>query len=85
MNLEQLDMLMADSTKQFNELKVEEGTVQTRLTQIDTALKQLQGEYEAYKTMRAMLVAQSSEPVDEATVTPDPFKKKSKEPVDAAK
>jgi hypothetical protein len=84
-----LDALMAQSTQQFNTLKVEEGTVRARLDQIDTGLKQLQGEYEAYNTLKKTLqeYAQADLPVegevvagDPAALAPDPFRSK-----DAAK
>lgn len=79
---EELKALIEQSTRQFNELKVEEGAVQNRLTQIDTRLKQLQGEHEAYKKMLQNLLERTPQPddssTDPATFTPDPFKSKAK-------
>lgn len=90
MQLEELDALMAESAIQFNELKVEEGVIRNRLETIDTGLKRLQGEHEAYQKLRDALLARTSQSLDApnsanmtdgdpATVTPDPFKSKLKE------
>jgi len=72
MNSNELDALMEQSTRQFNELKVEEGTVKNRLEQIDTAMKQLQGEYEAYNTLKTTLVAREATPDPASIVDPKP-------------
>lgn len=60
MTVAELDQLMAESTRQFNDLKVEEGSHKARLEEIDTGLKQLQGEYEAYNTLRTRVVAEEA-------------------------
>lgn len=89
MNESELDALMAESTKQFNELKVREGQLQAQLQQTDTGLKQLQGEYSAYETLKKALVeregaafekankdADATEAADAASLLPDPFRSK---------
>lgn len=95
MNVEQLDALMAESTREFNELKVKEGSLKEQLESTDTRLKQLQGQYNAYANLKAEAGQTpqtdpeiiEAEPVEEAATTPDPFKPKTdkKEVADASK
>jgi predicted nucleic acid-binding Zn-ribbon protein len=87
MTEQELDALMSQSTEQFNALKVEEGTVTERLRQIDTALKQLQGEYEAYNTMKKTL-AERAQTLAQASLNAEneaPPKPAKKEVVNASK
>lgn len=81
MNIEELDALMAKTTDEFNRLKVEEATVNSRLQELDTSLKRLQGEFESYKKIRIILEERMPTiATEQADMTPDPFRsyKKSK-------
>lgn len=86
MQPEELDTLMAESARQFNELKVEEGVVKNRLEGIDTELRRLQGETRAYSNLKNKLLERTPQPAevqntaaDPAGLTPDPFKSKPKD------
>jgi len=89
MQLEELEALMTQSSDKFNELKVEEGIVKNRLETIDTSLKRLQGEHEAYQKLQKSLLERTPQSLnatggDPATVTPDPFKGRPKGRVENA-
>jgi hypothetical protein len=73
MKPEEIDQLMAESTRQFNELKVKEGSLEEELKTTRTHLHQLHGEYEGYRTVKNAL----TERVDPAAVI-DPKPKKEK-------
>lgn len=83
MTIDELDALMAESTRQFNDLKVREGANEEEHTQIETTLHRYQGEYEAYRKIKLKLL----EPADPAILLPDPFKAKAdkKDTTDASK
>lgn len=84
MNIDELDALMAEVDSKFNPLKIEEGAIRDRLSKVDTELKRLQGEYAAYDKLKQSLLEKITQEAinppsaDPASLTPDPFKKKSK-------
>lgn len=78
MTPDELDQLMAESTRQFNDLKVEQGSNEVRHEQIVTNLAQLQGEYEAYKTLKQTLMEREAfvQNPPETVIDPKPKKEK---------
>lgn len=74
MNEAELEQLMAESTRQFNDLKVKEGGLKLELETVDTSLKQLQGEYEAYNTVKQTLTERRKAIADETAKTDKPKK-----------